>query len=122
MKVTGPTSGAPGIEPGESPARPGAADAEAPGAADGAQAAGADPTEAAGGAAAAGDAGAIAADIAAELQAGKIGAEAAVEKIIERVLDLQLGPDAPAALREKLRAVLQQTLEDPGLAEKLRGL
>jgi hypothetical protein len=65
----------------------------------------------------------LAADIAAELAAGKIAPKAAIDRVVERILDQQLGADAPAAARDRLRAVLEDTLEsDPMLVQKLRDL
>jgi hypothetical protein len=63
------------------------------------------------------------ADIVADLQTGKVSAQAAVEKVIERVLAQQVGPDAPLAVREQVGAALRRALEeDPLLADKLRAL
>jgi hypothetical protein len=62
-------------------------------------------------------------DIAADLRSGRVTPSAAVEKVVERVMDRQVGPEAPAAVRDQIRAALQDALEtDPLLAEKLRGL
>jgi hypothetical protein len=62
-------------------------------------------------------------DLAAELKAGKLDARAAVDKMIDRVVGVQLGAEAPAHVREKVQAALRDALEsDPLLAEKLRGL
>jgi hypothetical protein len=62
-------------------------------------------------------------DLAADLEAGKLDARAAVEQVIDRVLDLQLGRDAPAAVREHVGSALREALEsDPLLAAKLREL
>jgi len=126
IKVTGPGSGvpdagAPEAAPVPEPGRGG--EAGAPDAAKGA----ADAKGAAGPAAA----DPLTADIAAELAAGKLGAHAALDRIVERVVDQQLGADAPAPAREKLRAALHDALAqgqrgegemDPFLAEKLRRL
>jgi hypothetical protein len=63
------------------------------------------------------------ADIAADLKAGRLQPKAAIEKVLDQILSRQLGADAPAGVREKVRAALQETLEsDPLLAEKLRDL
>lgn len=63
------------------------------------------------------------ADIAADLKAGRITREAALERVIESVLDRQLGPHAPAAVREKLSTALRDALaDDPLLAEKIAAL
>ncbi|HLK91525.1 MAG TPA: hypothetical protein VKZ18_16655 [Polyangia bacterium] len=63
------------------------------------------------------------ADLAAELKAGKITPQAAVDRVIDRVVDTQLGSNAPAAVREKLRAALETAVaDDPLLADKIRGL
>ena len=65
----------------------------------------------------------LTADVAAELAAGRIDQKAALDRVIERVIDKQLGPGAPAAVREKVRAALQDAVaEDPILTEKIRSL
>jgi hypothetical protein len=113
MKVTGPTSGPTGIDGGQ-PAQPVEREKAA-------QPSDVSRADAAPGAPGAAGADPLTADIAAELQAGRLGAKAALDRIIERVIDKQLGVDAPAAAREKLRAALQDTLaDDPFLAEKIR--
>jgi hypothetical protein len=62
-------------------------------------------------------------DLAADLHAGKLDARTAVERLVERVVDAQAGPNAPAAVRDRLREALRDTLDnDPFLAEKLRQL
>jgi hypothetical protein len=62
-------------------------------------------------------------DIAAELKAGKLAPEAALDRVVERVLDKQLGADAPAALRDQVRNALRDTISsDPMIADRLRGL
>jgi hypothetical protein len=61
--------------------------------------------------------------IAGDLDAGRLTPAAAVDRILEQVLAQQVGPDAPAAVRESVRAALQDALEnDPLLAEQLRRL
>ena len=65
----------------------------------------------------------ITADITAELKAGRLPLPQAIEKVVERVLARQLGSDAPAQIREKVRAALREAIDnDPLLAEKMRGL
>jgi hypothetical protein len=65
----------------------------------------------------------LTADVAAELAAGRIDQKAALDRVIERVIDKQLGPGAPAAVREKVRAALQNAVaEDPVLTDKIRSL
>jgi hypothetical protein len=65
----------------------------------------------------------LTADIGADLQAGRITADIALQRVIDRVLDRQIGANAPPALREQLGAALRQTLEDdPLLADKIRNL
>jgi hypothetical protein len=62
-------------------------------------------------------------DLAADLKAGKISPKAAVDRVIDRVVEKQLGTNAPAAVREKLRAALETAVaDDPLLADKIRGL
>jgi hypothetical protein len=116
MKVTGPTtSGAPDATPDATVGDAGAAtDAEAPAA----ELDGAAPVDAG---EAPGAAERMTADIAAQLVDGKIGVQAALEQVVERVIDGQLGPDAPAAVRDQVRAALHEALaSDPLLAERLR--
>ena len=129
-KVTGPGGGPPGNVPvgGADESRPTTA-AEGP--ASTASGAFADKLKSAGApTAATGTAGPEAAraasptaDLAADLKAGKITAKAAVDRVIDRVVDKQLGTNAPAAVREKLRAALETAVaDDPLLADKIRGL
>jgi hypothetical protein len=67
--------------------------------------------------------GGLTSDLAAELRAGKITPRAAVDRVIDRVVDKQLGAGAPAATREKLRVALENAVaDDPLLADKIRGL
>jgi len=62
-------------------------------------------------------------DLTAELRAGRLQPAEAMEKVMERVIDRQLGVNAPAPAREKLRAALQDAIDsDPLLAEKMRSL
>jgi hypothetical protein len=124
-KVTGPGGGPPGNVPvgGADEGRPAAA-ADRPAFADKLKSTGA-PAAMADAAAkqAAGATGSPTADLAAELKAGKISPQAAVERVIDRVVDKQLGTNAPAAVREKLRAALETAVaDDPLLADKIRGL
>jgi hypothetical protein len=122
MKISGsgpslPPEGAPAAEEPKGPAGKGFGEAVDKTASSAAQA----PAEAArvGQAAALGPV----ADIVSDLRAGKISAQAAVERVVDRVLDQQVGPDAPAAVREQVGAALRQALEDdPLLADKLRAL
>ncbi len=61
--------------------------------------------------------------IAGDLDAGRLTPGAAVDKMLEQVMAREVGPDAPAAVRERVRAALQEALEnDPLLAEKLKRL
>ena len=62
-------------------------------------------------------------DIGADLKAGKLTPQAAIDKVIERVLDRQVGSKAGTAIREKLSAALRESLaDDPLLAAKVRAL
>jgi hypothetical protein len=62
-------------------------------------------------------------DLAGQLKAGKITPQAAVDRVIDRVVDKQLGTNAPPAVREKLRTALENAVaDDPLLADKIRGL
>jgi hypothetical protein len=61
--------------------------------------------------------------IAADLDAGRLTPNAAVDQVLEQVLARQVGADAPPAVREQVRAALREALEsDPLLADKLRRL
>jgi hypothetical protein len=63
------------------------------------------------------------AEVGADLRAGRINAQVALDRVVQRVLDQQVGVNAPAAVREKLAAVLRQTLQDdPVLAAKVTSL
>jgi len=63
------------------------------------------------------------ADLAAVLKAGTLSAQGAVDRVIERIIEKQLGAGAPAAAREKLRSALESAVaDDPLLADKIRGL
>jgi len=140
MKINGPGQpppvGAEGVGPSSSP--PGAADAtEAAGGASGVGApAGTEVTEAgrafaeklaettaARGAETTGTphgARVALADLVKEVEAGRLDARAAVDQLVERVVDAQLGPSAPAAVRDRVQAALRDALEsDPLLATKL---
>lgn len=119
MKVTGPGSGLPpeGATPPEE-----AAGAGGPAFAEKLERAGGTPDAGRAAEAQSGKPGDIA-DISAELTAGRISAQTAVDRVIGRVLDRQVGADAPTAVRERVEAALRQALEDdPVLAEKLRSL
>ena|SRR2546421_10721562 len=122
MKISGP--GAPGapVPPGEGK---GVEETAAPGEKGFAEKlgkAGAPDAAAAAESQQAGALGAVA-DIIADLRAGKVTAQAAVERVIDRVLAQQMGPNAPPAVREQVSAALRQALEDdPLVAAKLRAL
>ncbi len=63
------------------------------------------------------------ADIAKALQAGQITPQAALDRVVERIVSRRVGSNGPAAVREELGAALRQTLEDdPMLAAKIRAL
>jgi hypothetical protein len=65
----------------------------------------------------------LTADVAAELGAGRIDAKGAVDRVIERIVDKQVGPGAPAAVRETVRTALERAVaDDPLLSEKIRAL
>lgn len=122
-KITGPGSGPPGNLPvgGPDQSRP-IAEGHAPFAE---KLKPGDPTTgaaSAGGASSATAASGVA-DLAAALKAGTLTPRAAVDRVIDRVVEKQLGAHAPAAAREKLRAALEDAVaDDPLLAEKIRGL
>jgi hypothetical protein len=65
----------------------------------------------------------VIAAIGAELQAGRITPQVAIERVIEQVVTQQVGASAPPGVRDRVSAALRQALEDdPLLAEKLRSL
>lgn len=65
----------------------------------------------------------ITSDLAAELGAGKITPEAAVDRVIDRIVAKQVGADAPAAVRDRVRAALESAVaDDPVLSEKIKTL
>jgi hypothetical protein len=65
----------------------------------------------------------LTADVAAELAAGRIDAKAALDRVIARVVDKKVGPNAPAAIREAVRAALESAVaDDPVLGEKIKSL
>jgi hypothetical protein len=65
----------------------------------------------------------LTADVAAEFAAGRIDAKAALDRVIQRVIDKQLGVGAPAAVREKVRAALESAVaDDPLLSDKIKSL
>ncbi len=50
-------------------------------------------------------------------------AKTALDRVLDRVVDKQLGPGAPAAVREKVRAALEDAVaDDPLLSEKIKSL
>lgn len=133
MKVKAPGSGLPPVAPPEADgAKAGevgeahAAASLTPGSVSGTGAPVAERASAARAAAAAGEsrrASPVAQDLGAALEGGRVGVKEATQKLIDHVLDQQVGPDAPVALREKLRSVLAESLEnDPVLKDKLRAL
>lgn len=62
-------------------------------------------------------------DLAADLEAGRVDARAALDHVIARLLDLQVGANAPAAVRAQVESALRDALEtDPVLVAKLREL
>ena len=62
-------------------------------------------------------------DIGADLKAGRLTPQAAIDKVIERVLDRQVGRKAAASVRQRLGAALRESLtDDPMLAAKVRAL
>jgi hypothetical protein len=75
------------------------------------------------GASAAEQARGITAELAADLGAGKITPQAAVDRVIDRIVDKQVGADAPAAVRDRVRAALESAVaDDPVLSEKIKAL
>ena len=62
-------------------------------------------------------------DIGAELKAGKLSPEKAIDKVIERIVDKQVGAKASPTVRGQISAALRDSLaDDPLLAAKVRAL
>jgi len=61
--------------------------------------------------------------LAADVDAGKLDPRAAVDRLIEHVVDLQLGGGASPQAREQVAAALREAVaSDPLIAEKLKQL
>jgi hypothetical protein len=62
-------------------------------------------------------------DIGAELKAGKLTPGKAIDKVIERIVDKQVGAKASPKVRNQISAALRDSLaDDPLLAAKVRAL
>ncbi len=62
-------------------------------------------------------------DLSADLKAGRLSPEAAVDSLVQRILDRQLGSEAPPALRQELETALRATLaEDPFVSAHVAAL
>jgi len=62
-------------------------------------------------------------EIGAELKAGKLTPQAALERVVEHVVNRHLGKTASPARRAQLATMLRETLaDDPLLAAKVRAL
>jgi hypothetical protein len=62
-------------------------------------------------------------DIGDALESGAITAEAAVDQVVDRVLDNQLGADAPSKLRAQVETAMRDAIEtDPVLGAKIKSL
>jgi hypothetical protein len=62
-------------------------------------------------------------DIGAALKAGKLTPQAAIDKVIDRIVAKQLGIHAAPAAKEKIGAALRERLaDDPLLSAKIRAL
>ena len=65
----------------------------------------------------------VVADIGRELKAGQLSPQAAIDRVVERIVARQTSPNTPAAVKELIGAALRQTLkDDPILAAKVRAL
>ncbi len=61
--------------------------------------------------------------LAERIDQGDLSTDQAMQLIVERVLDSQLGPDSPAGLRDKARALVREALSaDPHLQALTRRL
>jgi|SRR5450631_679036 len=62
-------------------------------------------------------------DIGAELKAGKLTPEKAIDRVIQRIVDKQVGAKASPTVRSQISAALRDSLaDDPLLAAKVRAL
>ncbi len=62
-------------------------------------------------------------DIGDALESGAITPEAALDQVVGRVLDNQLGADAPSKLRTKVESAMRDAIEtDPVLGAKIKSL
>jgi hypothetical protein len=62
-------------------------------------------------------------DIGDALESGAITPEAAVDQVVDRVLDNQLGANAPAKLRSEVESAMRDAIEtDPVLGAKIKSL
>jgi hypothetical protein len=62
-------------------------------------------------------------DIGKALQAGQITPQAALDRVVERIVARRVGRNGPAAVKETLGTALRQALEDdPMLAARVRTL
>ncbi len=60
-------------------------------------------------------------EVAAGLRAGRLTPEQAVEVMIDRAVDAKVGKDAPASLREQVRAAIQEAIaSDPALNQRIQ--
>ena len=65
----------------------------------------------------------LVADIAADLKAGHIGTDAAVDKLVKRIIDRQVDSSASPALRAQVEAALRNTVQnDPFVGAQLSAL
>jgi hypothetical protein len=65
----------------------------------------------------------VIANIGRELKTGQLSPQAAIDRVVERIVARQTGPNTPAAVKELIGAALRQTLkDDPILAAKVRAL
>jgi hypothetical protein len=66
---------------------------------------------------------ALVSDVGTDLKAGKITTEMAMDRVISRIIERQLGADAPPAVRAQVEAALREALaSDPLLVEKVKSL
>lgn len=62
-------------------------------------------------------------DLSADLNAGRLSPEAAVDSLVQRILDRQLGSEAAPALRQQIETALRATLaEDPFVSAHVAAL
>jgi hypothetical protein len=61
-------------------------------------------------------------DIGQDLKDGKITVEGALNEVVDRVLKNQLGEGAPEPVKKQVREAVENALQDPVVADKIKSL